>query len=262
MNSNSQYTFGDSEQAAERLALLARTYESATRELLLARAQRKPEHAVDLGCGPGYTTRLLHEVLEPRRTTGIDSSPRYIDAARKLEIPGLDFVVHDVLKPPFPVARAGLIFGRHLMAHVADLPAALLAFRELGAPGAQLIIQETETLVTSDPTLARYYECVSTMQAAHGQRTHVGAHLQAVCEKSPFQVEYSALRVLAQPARSMARLHLMNLRTWRFDERASSLFDPAELDSLDEGLQRIESGLLAAEPVENALRELVLRLPD
>jgi trans-aconitate 2-methyltransferase len=261
MNSTSKYTFGDSDQAAERLSLLAGMYESATRDLLLARAPRGVEHAVDLGCGPGYTTRLLHEVLAPRHTTGIDSSERYIEQARQWESPELSFMLHDVLQPPFPVPPANLMFCRHLLTHIADLRGALLAFRELGAPGAYLVIQENETLAASDPTLARYYECVSALQAAHGQRTHVGARLNAVCAESPFRVEHSALRVLAQPAASMARLHRMNLSTWRLNERASALFEPAELDSLDERLARIESGDVSAQPVENALRELVLRLP-
>ena len=57
----------------------------------------------------------------------------------------------------------------------------------------------------------------------------------------------------------MARLHRMNLATWRENDRARSLFDSQELDGLDAVLGDIETGAKAAEPVRNDLRELVLR---
>ena len=259
MNSDSKYTFGDSDRAAERLRRLADAYEGATRALLSESAPPKPEHAIDLGCGPGYTTRLLHAAVAARSTTGIDSSARYVELAQRNAPNGVRFVVHDVLAPPYPVPRAQLLFCRHLLAHVADPHAALLAFAELALPGAYLFIQENETLSSNDKTLARYYECVSLMQAAHGQRTHVGPHLAAASDGTPFRIEYSGLRPLQQDARMMARLHRMNLATWRENDRARSLFDSQELDGLDAVLGDIETGAKAAEPVRNDLRELVLR---
>jgi ubiquinone/menaquinone biosynthesis C-methylase UbiE len=259
MNSTSKYTFGDSDRAAERLSLLAQAYERASRALLSECAPKHAEHAIDLGCGPGYTTRLVHEVLGARRTTGLDSSARYIEMAARTPLPGTRYVVHDVLATPYPIPAGDLLFCRHLLTHLPDLRAALLAFAELARPGAVLLIQETESLSALDPTLLRYYECVSSMQAAHRQRTHVGPYLALACDATPFRIESSSVRVLQQDARVMARLHRMNLATWRHDERAKALFDAGELDGLDTELGRIEVGETPAAPVENALRELVLR---
>ena len=80
------YTFGDTEQASRRLRLLASVYEPESRALLGAvaefRAKRSIGLAIDLGCGPGWSTRLINEVLAPDRTVGLDSSERYVAEAR------------------------------------------------------------------------------------------------------------------------------------------------------------------------------------
>jgi trans-aconitate 2-methyltransferase len=255
------YTFGDTDLAAERLRLLAVAYEPATRELLERWGLRGAEHALDLGSGPGHTTRLLHEALAPARTTGLDSSPRYVADAQRTAPPGVSFVVQDLLKPPFAVAPGDLIFCRHLVAHVADPGAAFAAWTTLGRPGARLIVQETETMASDDPTLARYYESVAAMQARHGQKMQIGGHLEAALAETPWRIEHSAARALTLEPRLMARIHVMNLRTWRHDPAATALFTPAALDDLDVRLAAIAEGDRPCAMVKNQLREIVVRLP-
>lgn len=259
MNSTSKYTFGDSDRAADRLRWLARAYDEASRAFLAEHAAMAPAHAVDLGCGPGHTTELLHACVSARTTTGIDASARYVEMAAARATSGIRYVVHDVLRPPCPIPLADLIFCRHLLTHLGEPDVALRAIAELVTAPGVILVQENEVLEADDPVLARYYECVSAMQAAHGQRTQIGAQLEAACSRTPLRVEYSGLRTLSQDAALMARLHRMNLSTWRHEPRAASLFEPAELDALDEALGRIEAGVDPARPVRNALRELVLR---
>src|SRR4051794_17612598 len=69
-----RYAYGDSDLAAERLALVATVFEPTSREFVQAAAPRSPALAVDLGCGPGHTTRLLHEATGAARTLGLDAS--------------------------------------------------------------------------------------------------------------------------------------------------------------------------------------------
>ncbi len=255
------YTFGDTDLAGQRLALLAIAYEPATRDLLDRWGPRAPGHALDLGSGPGYTTRLLHEALAPAQTTGIDASPRYVAEAQRTAPSGVSFVVQDLLKPPFAVAPGDLIFCRHLVAHVADPGAAFAAWTALGRPGARLIIQETETIASDDPTLARYYESVAAMQAGHGQKMQIGRHLEAALARTPWQIEHRAARALTLDPRLMARIHVMNLRTWRHDPAATALYTPGALDDLDARLAAIAEGTTPAAVVKNQLREIVVRLP-
>src|ERR1700754_1705417 len=61
--STCSYSFGDSPTAADRLAVMARVFEPEMRVFLAKWSHLSPELAIDLGCGPGYTTRLLAEIL-------------------------------------------------------------------------------------------------------------------------------------------------------------------------------------------------------
>src|SRR6516162_8740666 len=98
-----RYTFGDTDEASLRLKRLAEMYEADTRELLERSRLQTPRLAIDLGCGPGWSTSLLGEVLNPVRTVGLDASERYVAEARRTLGPGLEFQVHDITRAPFPV---------------------------------------------------------------------------------------------------------------------------------------------------------------
>jgi trans-aconitate 2-methyltransferase len=98
-----RYTFGDTEEASLRLKRLAELYETETREFLRRSRVQAPELALDLGCGPGWSTSLLQGVLNPVRTVGLDASERYVVEARRTHGPGLEFQVHDITRSPFPV---------------------------------------------------------------------------------------------------------------------------------------------------------------
>jgi trans-aconitate methyltransferase len=76
-----KYTFGDSDLAAERMALVAQVFEPSSRALLARAVPAGTGIALDLGCGPGHTTRMVADVSRPRRTLGVDGSERYVELA-------------------------------------------------------------------------------------------------------------------------------------------------------------------------------------
>jgi trans-aconitate 2-methyltransferase len=112
-------------------------------------------------------------------------------------------------------------------------------------------------MASDDPTLSAYYASVAAMQARHGQRMQVGAHLEAALAGTPWRIAHSAAPLLTLDPQLMARIHVMNLRTWRHDPAAAALFTPAALDDLDARLAAIADGAPAA-PVRNELREIVV----
>jgi SAM-dependent methyltransferase len=171
------YTFGDNPQAGARLRRLAELYEPETRQLLQASGVRAPHLAVDLGCGPGWSTRLLQEVLNPGRTVGLDASERYIAEARRLHSSDLQFEVHDVVTAPFPVPPPNVMFCRFLLTHLRSVERVLTTWASTAAPKALLIVHETESLETDHPGLRRYYDLVARLQQHYGQRLQVGAVL-------------------------------------------------------------------------------------
>jgi len=258
MTTHNHYTFGDTERAARRLELLAKTYELPSRRLLERFRPPDLQLALDLGSGPGHTTRLVHEASRARRTIGLEASERYLAQARASAGPGLEFLREDVTAPSSAVPPAGLVFSRFLLTHLSDPVAALGAFRSLLVPGGLLLIQETAHLESSHPALARYYELVGQLQAHYGQRLYIGQELESFAAQAPYRIVHSAVQRFEQPASAMAELHLQNLRTWRTDAFADRAFDRAELDRLELGLSAVVSGAERAAPVSVGLGELVL----
>jgi len=56
-------------------------------------AAQRGESVLDIACGQGAVARALHET--GARVTGVDLSPRLIEAARRRSAPGLRFIVGD-----------------------------------------------------------------------------------------------------------------------------------------------------------------------
>jgi trans-aconitate 2-methyltransferase len=65
---------------------------------LLAMVRPAPDmRVIDLGCGTGTLTRLLHARLQARSTLGVDRSGRMLESARASELPaGLQFSTGDI----------------------------------------------------------------------------------------------------------------------------------------------------------------------
>jgi len=251
------YTFGDNDQASARLRRLAELYEPETRELLRRGPVRTPRVAVDLGCGPGWSTKLLKEALNPERTIGLDASERYVAEARQNFDSGLEFYLHDVSRTPFPVAAPDVMFCRFLLTHLSSPGEMLAAWASAAVPGALLFIHETEALETEHPALRRYYRLVAQLQQHYGQTLYVGGVLENCFRGSGWKLLKSERRVLEKPAQRMAELHLANLRSWRDDEYARRAFAPSDTDSLEASLERIAGGIEDGGVVINAARQIV-----
>lgn len=252
------YTFGTTPTAAQRLALLAALYEPDSRALLARWAPRPTEHAIDLGCGPGHTACLVHQVTGARRTTGIERSSTFAALARAEAPEGVEIVEADVTAEDLPVDPADVVHARFLLTHLSAPARVVHRWGRLLRPDGVLILVETARLVSRDPVLGRYYELIADLQQHHGQALDVGARLGEFAGGAPgLRVVHSGLRTWNPPTAAMAGLHVLNLRTWRNDRYAAGAFDPDELDALDDALLDIARGR-PAEPIEQELAEVVL----
>lgn len=253
--SHDRYTFGDRNGASRRLARLAAVYRTPTRDLLRRRTTRRPRLAVDLGCGPGHSTRLLAAVVRPRRAIGLDASPRFLREARA-HGGAITYRAHDVSRS-LPGIRPDLLLCRFLLTHLADPAGALAAWARRAAPGACLLIHETEDLAAEHPVLRRYYRLVDALQAHYGQRLRIGAAVAGLAARAGWAVVSNRAPVLVRDARDMAALHAENLRVWKRDPFARRSFDPAELNRLEDALDRIALGMESGGLVFNTARQLV-----
>ena len=67
------------------------------------------------------------------------------------------------------------------------------------------------------PALSRYYDLVEQLQAHHGQETLIGKRLEALASGVAGARATSVLQEIPVSAAFMARLHAMNLGTWKAD---------------------------------------------
>ena len=256
------YTFGDNQEASRRLQRLAEVYEPETRDLLNAvRSEcsgRRFELALDLGCGPGWSTRLIEATLSPKRIIGMEASETYVAEARRNQ-PQLEFIRHDVLTTPFPVDNADFLFCRFLLTHLPSPRPALESWAHAARLGALLAIHETEALHSTHPALSRYYKMLAGMQKHYGQELNVGALITDAFGGRSWSVVHSESVVLEKPARDMAQLHVANLRTWGRNDFAVQAFDRHEMDQLESQLGSIASGHIEAGVVYNTAKRIIAR---
>lgn len=89
---------------------------------LLAMVQPSPNmRAVDLGCGTGQPTRILHERLSARETVGIDRSPNMLERqASAPPLAGLRFEVGTIESFPGDRGAFDLVFSNAAFHWVSD----------------------------------------------------------------------------------------------------------------------------------------------
>ena len=249
-----RYVFADTGLAGRRLALVAEVFAPATVAFLRDAVPRAPALAVDLGCGPGHTTRLIVDVLRPGRTVGLDSSSRFVDAARAAGGDAVEFQVHDVTTVPFPTPPAELLHCRFLLSHLADPPAALAMWATQLAPGGRLIVTEVDAIRTRHPTFVTYLGIVDGLLASTGGCLYIGHTLDAALERR----ETSRIATLAVPNRRAAAMFALNLASWRDHAYVRAHYDARTVDRIATELDEIAAAPGDVSEITWELRELVL----
>ncbi len=251
-----RYAFGDSDTAAIRLAVVAKVFEPATREFLETLDLGTPGLVIDLGCGPGYTTALLAEVLRPLRTIGLDVSPPFLDRARR-DRPTLEFLVHDVTALPFPVGPPDLLFCRYLLTHLEDPVGWIARWGTSLPPGGLLALEEPEEIHTSSPVFSTYLEIVDEMLQSQANQLYVGRDLDRAPAPPPLVKRASRLGELRVSPVDAATMFSLNLQTWKQHPFVRKHRSAAEVSRLERDLAGIRDG--EAEGVELVwnLRQLV-----
>lgn len=261
MSSRGHYTFGDSAIAATRLQRLADLFRPSLEAFVTEHVPRPVQHVLDMGCGPGHTTRALAALLCANRVTGLDHSRSFIDDAARTPSPNVAYRVCDVTRSRdetiSDVPPADALYSRFLLTHLPHPEEALSTWASYVADGAVCLLQETAAMAGSHPALARYYELVADLQRRHGQRLDIGRVLADLPDTRLYDVRYSGERRFSLPGSRMAELHRLNLMTWRHDPLAAS-FDEDELASLEVELSQIAEDRSGTAVVEYAMGELVL----
>ncbi|WP_238440030.1 MULTISPECIES: trans-aconitate 2-methyltransferase, partial [unclassified Frankia] len=195
--------------------------------------------AVDLGCGPGHTTRLLAAATGAARTVGLDASTAFVATAVGTEpvtaqggglsadgAAELAFLRHDVSRMPFPAQarEADVVYARLLLPHLVDVTDAIGGWITQVAPHGLLLLDEVESIDTDQPALATYLDHARQLLAARGTTLHAGRlvntalhDLAAHSAGSSFEVEYNATEPVRPSVPTAAEMFGLNLAVWRVD---------------------------------------------
>ena len=207
-----RYTYGDSALAAERLGLVARMFEPTTRSFLASVVRRRPDSVVDLGCGPGHTTRLLHDVTGARSTVGLDRSEAFVATAGRDRPDGVSFAVHDVTKVPFATGPADVVYARLLLAHLADVGRVVRRWSTMLTIGGSLLVDDLEELDAPEPSFRAYLDDVAiAVVRVEGGDLFVGPRLHAMDDPPACSRVHDGVAAFSPPAPITARVFAMNL---------------------------------------------------
>lgn len=210
--SGARYAYGDSVSAGDRLDLVARVFEPTSRRFLERAAPREAGLALDLGCGPGNTTRLIADALRPRRTVGLDRSGPFLDRAREGAPPRMEFMEHDVFITPFPIGPADVIYCRLVLAHMPDRPGVVSRWTTQLVPGGVALLDEVEEIRTDEPAFAEYLPIAIGVVERSGGRLIAGPELSAMPDPPGTERICDEVVLLDTTASAVARIFGMNLQ--------------------------------------------------
>jgi len=250
-----KYLFGDSDIAARRLEVVAEVFAEPTKAFLLDAVSDTPELVVDLGCGPGYTTHLIADVLRCDHAAGLDSSEHFVSIAQKTET--VSFYVHDVTSVPFPVGPSDVIYCRFLLTHLKEPDAVVGKWATQLRPRGLLLMQETDWINTDNDVFATYLSVVEAMLADQSTELYVGQVLDRKEDCCELKRRVSRVRRFRVANRDAATMFFMNMQSWKDSAFVQANYSSELLEKLERDLHDLTRQPCSVAEIEWGLREIV-----
>lgn len=238
MSSPHDYILGTHDAEARRLGLQHRLWSDAAHDLWKRAAIRPGSRVLDAGCGPGFASFDLAQLVagaEPvGQVVGVDESERYIAHARAgAESRGLGNILRavtgdvqklaEVLKGEAPFDAA---YTRWVMCFVPDPEAVIAGIAAALKPGGRFAINdyfnyEAMTLAPRSDAFTRLIKAVGTSWRSRGGDPDIMARVPALCRRHGLEVTHlAAHQRTARPADSM----------WAWPDTFFRIFSPALVD--------------------------------
>ena len=158
--------------------------------------------AVDLGCGPGPLTRVLHEKIGAASTVGIDSSEAMLAKAAAHAGDGVSFERGDIGEFA-PASAFALVFSNAALHWVPDHPALLARLARAVAPGGQLAFQVPDNFDhpshrTAEEIAAREPYRSELVGAAHSRHVLAPEVYASILDRLGFAEQNVKLQIYGQ----------------------------------------------------------------
>ncbi len=170
-----KYTYGTSAVAACRLEEIANFFNPLAMKFIRNYTEGPFNSALDLGCGPGFTTDMLSRATDCSHMYGIDKSANFLKLAAA-RFTNCTFIEHDVSKTPFPV-KADVMYARFLLSHLRDVEELVNRWLQELNEGGMVFIEELEDITTESEVFRKYLKINDGLIASQGASLYVGTIL-------------------------------------------------------------------------------------
>lgn len=253
-----RYTLGTTRTAALRLETLASFFNPFSRQFIQEHTRGSFQSAVDLGCGPGFTTAMLAEATGCPDVYGLDSSARFLKAAAA-RFKQYRFLKHDVSRVPFPV-RGDLIYTRFLLTHLKRQGKVVNRWVQQLNENGMLLIEETDAIDTGIEVFKRYVQVTEGMIASQGGFLYAGRLL--VDARYDAEVVYNEPVSIPVPNCICASWYYPNTVTvWKRDAYMRERLPEKERREIAQEILAIKESGDMRQGITWTLRRLALRKP-
>ena len=253
---NPEYTFGTSATAASRLEEIAKYFNPLAADLIQRFASTPCDIAVDIGCGPGFTTDMLAAAANCQKTYGLDISREFLEIATQ-RFAHCTFLEHDVTQVPFPLT-ADVMYARFVLCHLRE-PLKLVAhwITQLNS-GGLLFVDEIDAVDTDLEVFKTYLAMAEGIIATQGACLYVGKALGAAGHEAAALVNESV--VIPVTNCQAASWFLPNTQTiWNENQYVLEHLSPKERDAIGSELNRLMTTRDSRSNITWRLRRLVLK---
>jgi SAM-dependent methyltransferase len=245
-----QYALATGADAVGRLKMLHKIYSPAGRQFLLEAGLTKGMRVADFGCGSGFVSRMLAEVVGPSgNVVGVDVNGAQIEQARKLSakegLTNTSFIEASAYDTGLPRNTFDLVYCRFLLLHLADPGACLREMRDILKPGGILVIEDGD-LAT----------------AASIPPTALDAFADLFCRLGPLRgVDYSIANRLCHLVAG-AGLSLVNLKVHQPADREGENGLLLKWSVQEAGPAFVDAGLISSDRLQRTLSDMQIALED
>jgi SAM-dependent methyltransferase len=235
------YLFKDTDLAAQRLRVLAEVFEPASRAFLRDVAvNERPTLALDLGCGPGYTTRLVAEVTGCEQAFGMDASEHFVArATAENASKHISFVRHDLTQIPFPTGSGDLLFCRMLLTHLQDPLTALKRWGTQVRTHGLLLLDEVEWIRADHALFQTYLGMVAALLEQQVNQLYIGPVLDQYQPCGDLKRQASRVYQLPVSTRQAATLFSLNIPSWKSQPFIQATYPPEMIEWLERELREM-----------------------
>lgn len=176
-----------------RLAAQAQLGWEAERRRFTGLAIARDAALLELGCGPGFATERLRELVPAGTITGLDNDREMLDHARRrlAADPQIEFIHGDAAATGLPDACFDVVVSRYLFQHLADpMPVAREALRLLRPGGLHIVVDVDDGMWgAAEPAFAKMQEIhtrAAAAQGAAGRNRLVGRRLWSILTQAGY----------------------------------------------------------------------------